>query len=173
MSTGIYSQLTNFIWSISNLLRGPYRRNKYCKVFDNAEFGVLKITIDLPLRLNFQVTPVRLETERGFIYFTTRNKKNKKYWLAVITKGEQHQAAVQKPLADFVGARGDTLYKDSKAFLTELREVDHAADLRLTSLEQKAVLSSLGHCGETAEICHDHNDNPVRPGAQHGECAAQ
>ena len=32
MSTETHSQLANFIWSICNLLRGPYKRNEYRKV---------------------------------------------------------------------------------------------------------------------------------------------
>src|ERR1035441_2660921 len=32
MSTETHSQIANFIWSICNLLRGPYRRNEYRKV---------------------------------------------------------------------------------------------------------------------------------------------
>ena len=32
MSTESHSQVANFIWSICNLLRGPYKRNEYRKV---------------------------------------------------------------------------------------------------------------------------------------------
>ena len=32
MSTDTHKQLANFIWSICNLLRGPYKRNEYRKV---------------------------------------------------------------------------------------------------------------------------------------------
>lgn len=32
MNTETHSQLANFIWSICNLLRGPYKRNEYRKV---------------------------------------------------------------------------------------------------------------------------------------------
>jgi type I restriction enzyme M protein len=32
MSTENHAQLANFIWSICNLLRGPYKRNEYRKV---------------------------------------------------------------------------------------------------------------------------------------------
>src|SRR5438034_4684111 len=32
MSAEAHSQLANFIWSICNLLRGPYKRNEYRKV---------------------------------------------------------------------------------------------------------------------------------------------
>src|SRR5437867_12855743 len=32
MTGGTHSQLASFIWSICNLLRGPYKRNEYRKV---------------------------------------------------------------------------------------------------------------------------------------------
>src|SRR5215468_553132 len=32
MSSDTHSQLASFIWSICNLLRGPYKRNEYRKV---------------------------------------------------------------------------------------------------------------------------------------------
>ena len=32
MSPETHSQIANFIWSICNLLRGPYKRNEYRKV---------------------------------------------------------------------------------------------------------------------------------------------
>ena len=42
----------------------------------------------------------------------------------------------------------------------DLREVDLAANVRLTAPELKAVLSALGERDETAEICRDRNGNP-------------
>ena len=67
---------------------------------------------------------------------------------------------IRKLLADFAAQHGDTLYKDRKTFLTDLREVDHAADVRLTVPELKVVLSALGERDETAEICRDRTGNP-------------
>ena len=32
MNTRTHAELANFIWSICNLLRGPYKRNEYRKV---------------------------------------------------------------------------------------------------------------------------------------------
>ena len=133
------------------------------KVFDTADFGFHKITVERPLRRNFQPTPeriARLENERGFVKLATSNKKNEKARLAEIAEGEQRQAAICKLLADFAAQHGDMLYKDRDAFLTDLREVDLAANVRLTSFELKAVLAALGERDETAEICRDRNGNP-------------
>ena len=133
------------------------------KIFDNVDFGFHKITVERPLRLNFQPTLeriARLETERGFVKLATSNKKNEERRLVEIAEGKQRQDAIRELLADFAEQHGDTLYKDRKAFLTYLREVDHAANVRLTAPELKVVLSALGERDETAEICRDRNGNP-------------
>jgi len=37
-------------------LYGEFKENEYCRIFANQEFGYLKVTIERPLRLNFQIT---------------------------------------------------------------------------------------------------------------------
>ena len=133
------------------------------KVFDNADFGFYKITVDRPLRLNFQAAPeriARLEAETGFTKLSTSSKKNEKARLEEIEAGQRRQDEIRKLLAAFAIQHGTKLYKDRKAFLGELREIDRAVDVRLTAPELKAVLSALGERDETAEICSDRDGNP-------------
>lgn len=132
------------------------------KVFDNAAFGFHKITVERPLRLNFQATPeriARLDAEKGFTKLVSSSKKNEKARLEEIAAGEHRQEAIRKLLNDFAVAHGTTLYKDRKAFLLDLREIDRAAGVRLTGPEMKAVLGALGERDETAEICRDREGN--------------
>ena len=132
------------------------------KVFDNADFGFQKITVERPLRLNFRATPeriARVESESGFAKLATSNKKNEKARLEEIEAGKRRQEAIRKLLVEFAAAHGATIYKDRKAFLTDLREIDRAAGVRLSAPEIKAVLSALGERDETAEICHDRDGN--------------
>jgi hypothetical protein len=71
------------------------------KVFDNTDFGFHKITVERPLRLNFQATPdriARLEEERGFTNLATSNKKNEKVRLEEIEAGKQRQEAIRNLL---------------------------------------------------------------------------
>ena len=133
------------------------------RVFDNADFGFHKITVERPLRLNFQATAeriARLETERGFVRLAISNKRNEKARLEEIAVGEQRQATVRGVLADFVALHGDTLYKDRKTFLMDLREVDRAVDARFRAPELRMVLAALGERDETAEVCRDRRGNP-------------
>ncbi len=133
------------------------------KVFDNTAFGFHKITVERPLRLNFQATPERmerLEAERAFVNLATSRKKNEKIRLEEIEAGKERQERIRKLLARFAEAHGDKLYKDRIAFLTDLREVDREAGVRLTAPELKAVLRALGERDESAEICRDKKGNP-------------
>ena len=133
------------------------------KVFGTAEFGFHKITVERPLRLNFQPTLeriARLETERGFVKLATSNKKNEKARLSEIAKGKQRQAEIRKLLADFAAQHGETVYKDRRTFLTDLRDAGHAGNVRLTAAELRVVLAALGERDETAEICRDRHGNP-------------
>ena len=133
------------------------------KVFDNADFGFYKITVERPLRLNFHATAeriARLETESGFTKLATSIKKNDKARLEEIAAGKRRQDEIRKLLATFAKSHGKMLYKDRKAFLTDLREVDRAAGVRLSASEINAVLNALGERDETAEICRDRDGNP-------------
>ena len=133
------------------------------KVFDNADFGFYKITVERPLRLNFQAAPeriARLEAETGFTKLSTSSKKNEKARLEEIEAGQRRQDEIRKLLAVFARLHGTKLYKDRKAFLSELREIDRTVDVRLAAPELKAILGALGERDETAEICRDRDGNP-------------
>jgi type I restriction enzyme M protein len=133
------------------------------KVFENADFGFHKITVERPLRLNFQTTPeriARLEAESGFTKLATSTKKNEKARIEEIGAGKRRQEEIRNLLARFATTHGSTLYKERTAFLTDLRQVDLAAGVRLSAPELKAVLGALSERDETAEICRDRDGNP-------------
>jgi len=78
------------------------RERVVCKVFDNADFGFHKITVERPLRLNFQTSAeriVRLEDESGFKKFATSTKKNEKARLEEIEAGKRRQEEIRMLLA--------------------------------------------------------------------------
>ena len=133
------------------------------KVFDNADFGFHKITVERPLRLNFRATSeriARLESEPFFVRLATSNKRSESARIAEIAVGKQRQAAIREVLEDFALQHSGTLYKDRKVFLSDLREVDRAGSVRLKAPELKAVLSALGERDDTAEIYRDRRGSP-------------
>jgi type I restriction enzyme M protein len=139
------------------------RKRVVSKVFDNKDFGFYKITVERPLRLNFSASKermARLEAESGFQALATSNKKHEKARLEEIAAGKARQAELQKLVAGFAKQQGDRLYKDRKVFLTDLRDLDRKWAVGLSAPEMKAVLSALGECDDSAEICRDRDGNP-------------
>lgn len=133
------------------------------KVFDNSDFGFHKVTVERPLRLDFQATTeriARLENESGFTKLATSNRKNEKARLEEIEMGKRRQEQIGNLLAEFAKAHGDTLYMDRKAFLSDLREIDRSGDVRLSASEIKAVIDALGERDPKAEICRGKDGNP-------------
>jgi type I restriction enzyme M protein len=142
---------------------GPEKRLVVSKVFDNADFGFSKITVERPLRLNFLASAeriARLEDETAFKNLATSNKKNEVTRLKEIEGGERRQEQIHALLRAFTTVKGKKLYKDRKAFLLDLREIDRRHDVRLSAGELKAVLNAPGERDETAEICRDKHGNP-------------
>ncbi|MFY9268237.1 MAG: class I SAM-dependent DNA methyltransferase [Candidatus Manganitrophaceae bacterium] len=133
------------------------------KIFDNADFGFHKITVERPLRLNFQAVEeriARIAEESGFKNLTASNKKNEKIRLQEIAAGKERQETVLVLLRAFGKASGQKLYKDRNVFLTDLREMEREQGVRLAASEHKAILSALSERDETAEICRDRDGNP-------------
>jgi type I restriction enzyme M protein len=133
------------------------------KVFDNADFGYQKITVEQPLRLNFQASAerlARLEGESGFRKLTTSNKKNETARFEEIEAGRRRQDQIRELLSAFALANGDKLYKDRDDFLDDLRAVDLARGVRPNATEIKAIQSALGERDEEAAVCCDRNGKP-------------
>jgi type I restriction enzyme M protein len=145
------------------LLDGKEKPLVVSKVFDNDDFGFHKITVERPLRLNFQATAeriVRLSEQTAFKNLAASSKKNETVRQQEIEAGNARQQAIRDLLATFADQHGDTLFKDRKQFLLALREVDRARGVKLSAPELKAVLAALGERDETAAICRDKQGSP-------------
>lgn len=133
------------------------------KVFDNEDFGFHKLTVERPLRLNFQASAermARLEEESGFKSLATSNKKSENTRREEIALGQKRQEELRALLRASSDVHGEQLYKDRKEFLTDLKKLDRERNVRLSAAELKAVLSALGERDETAEICRDREGKP-------------
>src|SRR5438105_6731671 len=56
-----------------------FAQDECCKIFDTTDFGYRKITVERPLRLNFQSSPeriTRLELQKAFQDLATSKTKN-------------------------------------------------------------------------------------------------
>ncbi len=142
------------------------------RIFPTTHFGFRKITVERPLRLNFQASPeriARLEEERGFQALAQSKKKG-----AAAAKEQAEGRAEQEAIRKLVRSLPDTLFKDRDAFERVLDSAAKKAGVKLAAPVKKAILSALSERDETAAICRDAGRPPrARPGAaRHGERAA-
>src|SRR5262249_23714901 len=112
-------------------IEGKQKEPVVSKIFDNADFGFHKITVERPLRLNFQASAeriARLDFEPAFRALASSQKKNEKARLEEIAEGERRQEAICALLREFGQTTGERLYKDRAVFLSELRLLDVVGD---------------------------------------------
>ncbi len=137
------------------------------KIFDNREFGYLKITVERPLRLNFAVTDERIERFKQTNVFInlaiSKKRKNKKEILEETLFGEKAQEAILEVLESMKPAydSGEQV-KDRAVFQEELSDAFKEAGITLDSPLKSALLApvSLGERDPTAEICTDAKGRP-------------
>ncbi len=137
------------------------------KVFDNQDFGYLKITVERPLRLNFAVTDERIDRFKRTSAFldlaVSRKRKDKKKIVEEELEGEEAQAAILGMLDSMKdGFSEGQLVKDRAGFEERLGYAFEAADITLEGSLRSALLApgSLGERDPSAEICRDKKGNP-------------
>lgn len=131
---------------------------RFSKIFPTTHIGFRKITVERPLRLNFQATPeriVRIEEEKAF-QALAQSKKKGAAGAKEQAEGRVQQEAIHKLLQTLPG----TLLKDRDAFQEMLNSAAKEADLKLSAPVVKAILSALSERDETAAICRDKDGNP-------------
>ena len=137
------------------------------KIFDNQDFGYLKITVERPLRLNFAVTDERIALVKLTSAFVdlalSRKRKNKAKIEEEVLVGSEAQAAIVEVLNGMKSAFGKgQLVKDRSAFEKQIAAAFKKAELTLDSKLSAALLSpgSLGEKDPSAGICLDKKGKP-------------
>lgn len=129
------------------------------KVFPTTAFGYRKVTIERPLKLNFQASPeriARLDDARAFQNLAVSRLKDPHDRAAAEAAGQRTQQAVR----DMLATMPDTRFTDRAAFLPVFAEAAKNAGLRLTAPIRRAVLDALSERDEKAAICRDEDDQP-------------
>ena len=143
--------------SILSLLR-HFEEGEHVKIFPTTHFGFRKITVERPLRLNFQASPeriTRLAGEAAFHNLAVSRKKG-----AAKEREEAEGRAQQEALLGMLRTLPDTLHKDRDEFEKVLSTAARKAGLKLAAPVKKAILSALSERDETATICQDPDGNP-------------
>ncbi|MBH2009259.1 MAG: SAM-dependent DNA methyltransferase [Xanthomonadaceae bacterium] len=137
------------------------------KIFDNRDFGYLKITVERPLRLNFCVTGERIARVRNTNFFAelilSQKRKDKAAMAADVLQGKALQSAI---LAVLDGMKpsfsAGQLVKNRATFEAQLAAAFAAAGLALDARLKDALLSpgSLAEKDPSADICKDKKGRP-------------
>jgi type I restriction enzyme M protein len=139
-------------------LLDAFAEGEHTKIFPTTHFGFRKITVERPLRLNFQAAPeriARLDDERAFAGLATSKKKGK--------PGErdvEEGRKLQQQIRDMLAGLPPHCYRDRAAFVQALSAGEKAAGLKLKAPVQKAILAALSERDPDAEICCDKDGNP-------------
>lgn len=144
-------------------LYGDFMEGEHVKIFDNEEFGYAKITVERPLRLNFQVSEQRIAKvveEKGFANLASTKKKGEA-GLAEIEAGKEMQTKIIALLREM---QSETLYKNREAFTKVLKDALKAADITIGAPVLKAILTGLSEKDETADACMK-NKTDIEPDA--------
>lgn len=143
------------------LCEGKAEEKIASKIFDNRDFGYLKMTVERPLRLNFLVNDERiakLNDEAAFQALAeSKKRKNKEEIEKEVAEGKKLQESILKML---VSMKSDELIMDRAIFLKALKAAIKKAGLKIDAPVQKAIVSALSEKDQKAEICRDPKGKP-------------
>jgi type I restriction enzyme M protein len=145
---------------------GAFKENEHCKIFDNKDFGYLKVTIERPLQLNFQITEDKIEnlySESAFSKLYDEDKTNDlelKKEIKTIKKNEltelekQYKGKeIQENIINILKLHvNEKLYKNRDDFTKVLDSI--LKDLKLNKSLFKAVMMGLSERDDTADYCY-------------------
>lgn len=123
-------------------LYGGTVHNGVSKFFSTTDFGFTAVTVERPLRLNFQVSPerlIRLDDSKPF-QKTNDELQELKIALSKIDPGK--------------------VWKNKEQFIKTLKAALKAGGLNLAAPQMKAALQALAEKDATADICLDAKGNP-------------
>lgn len=126
------------------IIDGKPQQRICSKIFDNREFGFLKMTVERPLRLNFLCSADRidkLEEQRAFVNLAkSRKRKDAAKQKEEIEAGQKLQAEI-KAVLDSLDET--ILYRNRDTFLKTLNGALKKADLKVAAPVKKAILAAL------------------------------
>lgn len=141
---------------------GETKESDNVKIFNNEDFGYYRVTVERPLRLNFQMTEERIERlndERAFKNLATSRKrgdgKEKE-----IAAGKEQQETIKSILKEM---QSETVYKNRETFIDVIKEAFAGTDITLRAPLLKAIWSALSERDETADVCVKNKKGEIEP----------
>lgn len=147
--------------AVEVLLDGNREMRVVSRIFENREFGFLKVTVERPLRMNFEVTAERiasLDDQTTFANLATSKKRKDEAAAAKeVEEGRKLQDAIRAVLAKL---KGKGRYMDRAAFAADFDGAAKKAGVKLAAPIKKAIFAALGERDPNAEICRNSNGDP-------------
>ena len=138
------------------LIDGQPEQRIVSRIFDNHEFGFLKVTVERPLRMNFEATPeriARLDEQSAFRALAeSKKRKDTKAVEAEEAAGREEQQRIRDICATLAGAGR---YMDREVFEADLDRAAKRFGAKLPTAIKKAVFAALGERDPQAERCID------------------
>ena len=140
---------------------GETKSHVVSRIFENREFGFLKVTVERPLRMNFEATPERIARLDDQTVFANLAKSKKRKDAAAAAREE----AAGRKLQDHIRALLATLeangrYTDRAVFEADMKQAAKRDGVKLLSTVRKAIFDALGERDPDAEICRDGKGRP-------------
>ncbi len=142
-------------------INGEVEARVISRIFENREFGFLKVTVERPLRMHFEATPERIARLNDQTAFANLAKSKKRKDAASVKReiamGRKYQDAIRAALATL---EGKGRYMGRKAFEADVMEAAKQASLKISASIKKAIFAALGERDPDGEICLDSKGRP-------------
>ena len=136
---------------------GEQRDAVVSRVYPTTHFGFRKITVERPLRLDFQASTeriARLDDQRAFVNLAVSRKRGE-----AKARDEEAGRERQEEIRDLLRRLPDEVFLDRVTFEAELSRTADEAEVKLAAPVRKAVLAALSERNEEAAICLDRDGN--------------
>ena len=138
------------------LINGKPESRVISHILENREFSFLKVTVERPLRMNFEATPGRIAKLDDQTAFANLAKSKKRKDAAAakreIEEGRKRQDSIRALIATL---EGNGRYMDREIFEADVMRAAKCAGLEILTPIKKAIFAALGARDQDAEICRD------------------
>ena len=143
-------------------INGETETRVISRIFENREFGFLQVTVERPLRMNFEATPERIaKLDDQTAFANLARSKKRKDSAAVesdIAEGRKQQDDIRVLLAML---EGNGRYKNRETFEADVMKAAKCTGLTIRAPVKKAIFSALGERDRDAEIYRDNKGRPL------------
>jgi len=115
-----------------------FTEGKYCKIFNNSDLGYRKITIERPLRLNYQASSQRIDSLREKRVFQNL-AKTKKQTSQAESEGRRLQSSILKVL----NSLPDEKFTERKKFEKLVKTALRGAGIKINATIFRTIINSL------------------------------